>query len=128
MTETSPSPPPQILLVEDEPLIRMMAGEMLELLGYGVVEAGSGAEALAGVHGQPLDGVLIDLGLPDQPGEAVIRQIHDMKPDLPIIVCTGADTRAAGQRLADCGVIGFLEKPYYFNDLERVMADIPLPA
>ncbi len=124
MTETSPSSPRQILLVEDEPLIRMMAGEMLELLGYGVVEAGSGAEALAGVHGQSLDGVLIDLGLPDQPGEAVIRQIHDIKPNLPIIVCTGA----AGQRLIDCGVIGFLEKPYYFNDLERVMADIPLPA
>jgi CheY-like chemotaxis protein len=128
MTQASANQPPQILLVEDEPLIRMMAAEMLELLGYGVVEAGNGAEALAGIAAEALDGVLIDLGLPDQPGEQVIRQIHELKPQLPIIVCTGADTRAAGQRLADCGVIGFLEKPYYLKDLERVMADMPLPA
>jgi DNA-binding response OmpR family regulator len=115
---------PQILVVEDEPLIRMIAAEMLTTLGYSVLEAGSGAEALA-IAEDPqcrLDALMIDLGLPDQPGETVARRICEMRPGLPVIVTTGADTAAAAPRLAGCGVVTFLEKPYYFKDLEAVTA------
>ena len=116
---------PQIMLVEDEPLIRMLAAEMLDQLGFGAVEAGCAAEALALTH--RLDGVdalMIDLGLPDQPGENVIRALRLLRPDLPVIVTTGADTAAAASRLDDCAQLTFLEKPYYFNDLKVAIANI----
>jgi DNA-binding response OmpR family regulator len=115
---------PQILVVEDEPLIRLMAVDMLALLGYDVLEAGSGAEAMAFASDPKyrLDALMIDLGLPDQPGEDVVRQVCALRPGLPVIVTTGSDTALAGRRLSDCGVISFLEKPYYLKDLEVAVA------
>jgi DNA-binding NtrC family response regulator len=114
---------PQVLLVEDEPLIRLIAAEMLANIGCGVLEAGNGAEALeiAGEGLDRIDALMIDLGLPDQPGEQVIRKLLDQRPDLPVIVTTGADTVAAARRLNDCGAIRFLEKPYYFSDLQEAV-------
>ena len=115
---------PQMLLVEDEPLIRMVAADMLAMLGYAVLEAGSGGEALA-IAGDPkcrIDALMIDLGLPDQPGETVARRICDERPGLPVIVTTGADTTAAAPRMTGCGVVAYLQKPYYFKDLEAVTA------
>jgi CheY-like chemotaxis protein len=117
---------PQMLLVEDEPVIRMVAAEMLALLGYGVLEAASGGEALA-IAGDPkcrIDALMIDLGLPDQPGETVARLICDDRPGLPVIVTTGSDAATAAPRLDGCGVVAFLEKPYYFKDLEAVAATL----
>ncbi len=114
---------PQVLLVEDEPLIRMLAADMLDMLGYAALEAGTGAEAVqiaANAVGD-IKAMMIDLGLPDQPGEEVVRRIHALRPDLPVIITTGADAHAAAERLKDQGVVSILEKPYHFADLERAM-------
>ena len=119
-----------ILVVEDEPLIRMLAVDMLETLGFQALEAGTGEEAvtLAGAHLHQLHALMIDLGLPDQPGEDVIRQILALRPDLPVIVVTGSDAAAAASRLRGQGHISLLEKPYEYNDLQRVIAGLTTPA
>ncbi len=115
----------QVLLVEDEPLIRMLAADMLDMLGYQVLEAGTGAEAVKiADSASPIRAMLIDLGLPDGPGEEVIRRIRLRRPDLPVIVMTGADAPSAAARLRDQGVVGIIEKPYQFSDLERAMAPL----
>jgi CheY-like chemotaxis protein len=114
---------PQVLLVEDEPLIRMLAADMLDMLGFTDLEAGTGAEAVqiaTDTIGE-ISAMMIDLGLPDQPGEEVVRRVHALRPELPVIITTGADARAAAERLKDQGVVGALEKPYHFADLERAM-------
>ncbi len=115
----------KILIVEDEPLIRMVAVDMLDLLGHQALEASSGAEALSAAADLDLiDAMMIDLGLPDRSGEDVIRMVLQRRPGLPIIVTTGADTAAAAQRLDGLGVIAFLQKPYYFRDLELAVAPL----
>ena len=115
----------QVLVVEDEPLIRMLAADMLDMLGFGVVEAGDGAQALkASREAGELHAMLIDLGLPDQPGEQVIRQILAERPGLPVIVATGAAAGAAAARLRDQGRVSILEKPYQYKDLEQMMAGL----
>lgn len=117
---------PQVLLVEDEPLIRMVAADMLAMLGYAVLEAASGGEALA-IAADPkcrIDALMIDLGLPDHPGETVALAICEGRPGLPVIVTTGRDTAVAAPRLAGCLVAAFLQKPYYFKDLEAVTATL----
>jgi CheY-like chemotaxis protein len=122
--------PPRILLVEDEPLIRMLASDMLDMLGYAVLEAANGAEALQ-IASEALNTVsaaLIDLGLPDQPGEQVVRRLHAARPDLPVILATGADASAAAERLKGQGVIVVLEKPYQLADLQRAMAQLSKPS
>ena len=116
-------PVPCILLVEDEPLIRMLTVDMLDHLGFAAIEAASGAEALV-LDDQTLRsvaGLMIDLGLPDGPGEEVARQLRQRRPDLPVILTTGADATAARARLAGNGPVGVLEKPYQLNDLIRVL-------
>lgn len=116
--------PPRILVVEDEPLIRMLAADMLDLLGFEVVEAGTGSEALA-IPAEELQGItalMIDLGLPDQPGEEVVRGLLQKRPDLPVIVTTGADATQALSRVGAEHTVTVLEKPYQLKDLERTIA------
>ncbi len=120
----------QILVVEDEALIRMLAVDMLNTLGFEPLEAETGEEAitLAGAHLHQLSALMIDLGLPDQPGEEVIRQILALRPDLPVFVTTGSDPAAAASRLRGQGHISVLGKPYEYNDLKRVMASLTTTA
>lgn len=112
---------PRVLLVEDEPLIRMLTTDMLDALGYAATEAATGAEALAIDDGAlaGLAGLVIDLGLPDQPGEEVARRLRQRRPDLPVILTTGADASNALAGLAGGGPAVALEKPYHFKQLEQ---------
>jgi CheY-like chemotaxis protein len=119
-------PAPCILLVEDEPLIRMLTVDMLEALGFAAIEAANGSEALA-MDDQTLRsvaGLMIDLGLPDGPGEEVARRLRQRRPDLPVILTTGADASAARAGLAGNGPVGVLEKPYQLNDLSRALGTL----
>jgi DNA-binding response OmpR family regulator len=121
------SPPPRILVVEDEPLIRMLAVDMLDALGFGAVEAASGKEALS-IDDETLEAVaalMIDLGLPDQPGEVVARRLRERRPDLPVILTTGADATAARAELSGGGSVGVLVKPYHFNDMHDALGMLP---
>jgi CheY-like chemotaxis protein len=112
---------PRVLLVEDEPLIRMLTTDMLDALGFAATEAGTGAEALAIEDGDlaGLAGLVIDLGLPDHPGEEVARLLRQRRPDLPVILTTGADASDALAKLAGGGPAVALEKPYQFRELQQ---------
>ncbi|MGZ3272775.1 MAG: response regulator [Caulobacteraceae bacterium] len=112
---------PRVLLVEDEPLIRMLTTDMLDTLGFVALEAGTGAEALAIDERDLADlaGLVIDLGLPDYSGEEVARQLRRRRPDLPVILTTGADASDALARLVGGGPVVSLEKPYQFSELEQ---------
>jgi CheY-like chemotaxis protein len=112
---------PRVLLVEDEPLIRMMTTDMLDALGFAATEAATGAEALAIDDGDlaGLAGLVIDLGLPDHPGGEVARRLRQRRPDLPVILTTGADATEALAGLAGGGPAVALEKPYHFSELEQ---------
>jgi CheY-like chemotaxis protein len=117
----SPPSPPRVLLVEDEPLIRMLTTDMLDALGFVATEAATGAEALAISDADLADlaGLVIDLGLPDQSGEEVARRLRLRRPDLPVILTTGADASDALARLAHGGPAVALEKPYQFSQLQE---------
>lgn len=120
----SDSPQPRVLLVEDEPLIRILAADMLDALGFAVIEAGNAEEALA-IDDQTLGevvGLMVDLGLPDEPGEEVARRLRQRRSDLPVILTTGADASAARDGLAGPGPVEVLEKPYQLNDLQRAIS------
>ncbi|MEI9890112.1 MAG: response regulator [Caulobacteraceae bacterium] len=116
--------------MEDEPLIRMLAVDMLDALGYVAVEAASGEEALAFDDRVLREAtcLMIDLGLPDMSGEEVARRLRLRRPDLPVILTTGADASRARANLAGEGSVGVLEKPYQFNDLHRVLGELPAVA
>ena len=82
-----------VLLVEDEQKLRELVRSYLERAGFTVLSTGSGAEAITLGASAALDLVILDLGLPDVPGETVVREIRETGP-VPILMLTA---RAAEQ-------------------------------
>ena len=107
----------RILLVEDAEDIRSVFAMLLKSEGAEVVATASGMEAAAAAERQPFDIVLTDLGLPDIPGDAVIRHVIARAPQRPrVVVLTGYDepfTSRARQAGADI----VLNKPIAWPDL-----------
>lgn len=115
----------RILMVEDEALIRMLTTDMLEVLGFAVAEAGTAAEAMEIAAGdQPLAAALVDLGLPDRPGDELIRDLRQARPGLPIVVATGRDAEALSPQTRALDDLTFLEKPYDLPQLEQALEGV----
>jgi PAS domain S-box-containing protein len=114
-----PKRPPTVLVVDDEPMIRTFARSMLEMEGYRVEDAASGAEALEILRSRLADigGVLLDLSMPGMDGSVVLSTLRTFAPDLPVVIQTGYSAEATAQRLAQWRVRGVLQKPYRANQL-----------
>jgi PAS domain S-box-containing protein len=115
--------PPRILLVEDEVLVRMVATEQLEDLGYRVETAGSATEAMNKIKLMEGDIALaiVDIGLPDIKGDVLVGELRARHPALPIIVASGYDDPALHQRFAGDSRVTFIRKPYTQDDLRQAV-------
>jgi CheY-like chemotaxis protein len=106
--------PPCILVVEDEALVRMVAVDALEALGFRVEEAASGLEAInkACVLSGRIDAAIIDVGLPDRKGDAVAAELRALDVNLPIVIASGYGADALQHRFEGDRLVSFLGKPY----------------
>ena len=121
--------PSRILLVEDEPLIQMLAVEFLEDAGLKVDTAGTAREALnklALIAGR-FAAVVVDIGLPDRAGDDLIREIRSMHSSLPIIVASGQGAKDVRELFRDEKQIAFVGKPYLANDLYVALRELRIP-
>jgi PAS domain S-box-containing protein len=109
-----------ILVVEDEPLIRMSTMDMLEEMGHTIGEAGSAEEALPLLEIRSFDVVLTDLGLPGMGGEAFCQEVRRRWPHVAIVFATGADS---GPALQDTSKTTLLRKPF---DLARLLSALEI--
>lgn len=112
------APKLRVLLVEDDPLIRMSTADMLESLGHTVLGVATGRQALDAL-GPEIDALMTDLGLPDMNGMDLVAACRDAYPDLPVVLATG-DHTAAGKVDRALALI----KPYTSNDIERVLTEV----
>jgi CheY-like chemotaxis protein len=115
----------RILLVEDEPLIRLSAVEDLESLGFKIETAGSAAEAMSKLKliGD-VEAAIIDLGLPDRKGDVLISEVRAIYPSMPIVIATGYSEDALRQRFKGDDRITFLSKPYVAEQLRTALASL----
>jgi DNA-binding response OmpR family regulator len=105
-----------VMVVEDEYKLRELLRNYLERAGLEVYSAGSGAEALGQASNRALDLVILDLGLPDVPGEEVAREIRAAS-DVPILMLTAKSDerdRIAGLEL---GADDYVTKPFSPREL-----------
>lgn len=80
----------RVLLVEDEPLIRLLAMDVLEAAGCTVVGVSMARDAVAAVQGGGrFDAAVTDLGLPDSQGAGLVRRLAALEPALGLVICTG---------------------------------------
>ncbi len=114
----------RILIVEDDADLRSVLRALLEAEGYRVVEAGTAGRALTEARSHKPDAVLVDLGLPDRDGQAVIRGIREFSP-VPIIVLSARTMESDKVRALDGGADDYVTKPFSSTELlARVRAGL----
>jgi PAS domain S-box-containing protein len=115
-----------ILVVDDEPELRQVCQTELELLGYRVVLAADGVEAVEIVQKRNLDisCIILDLTMPRMDGLAAFQKIHQIRPDIRIILASGYDRQTALERFRAEGLSGFLQKPWKLLDLQSVLSSV----
>jgi signal transduction histidine kinase len=104
----------RILVVDDEPLVRMVAERFLRREGYEVVSVQNGDEALAILRmATPrIDLAIVDLTMPGKSGAEVVIAAREVRPTLPILISSGYSEAAIEDRSWAEQVQGFLQKPY----------------
>lgn len=109
-----------VLVVDDEDLIRWSLRTQLAPLGYHVIEASSGAEALAHMADDP-DVILLDFKLPDSDGFSLLRRLREMSPDVPVIVLTAFASVPRAVEAMRHGAYHYAKKPLEFEELTAVL-------
>jgi DNA-binding response OmpR family regulator len=108
--------PTTILLVEDERKLRELVRSYLERGGFTVLSAASGAEALSLAGTAAPDLVVLDLGLPDVPGETVARELRSAT-DTPILMLTARSSEEDRIRGLEMGADDYVTKPFSPREL-----------
>ena len=110
-----------ILVVDDEDLVRGMARLTLERCGYTIELAADGKAGVEAFAARPQDfaAVLLDLTMPEMSGEEALERIRRIRPDVPVLLSSGFSEGEAVRRFQDRGLSGFLQKPYTATALAR---------
>ena len=120
---TLPAGSERILLVDDELTLVNLCRNMLVRLGYQVETANGGVQALEMFLAGPdrFDLVITDYTMPYLTGEGLAQQIMEIRPDLPIVLCTGYSKRIDEVRAKNLGIRQFIMKPVAMRELARVV-------
>ena len=114
-----------ILVVDDEQNVRSIIKRMLEKLGFEVVLAASGREALDQVEQRrDLAAVILDLAMPNMDGGATLEQIRRNRPQLPVLIATGYDVKKVTGRFPTGTISSFLQKPFAMHVLSEHLRDV----
>jgi PAS domain S-box-containing protein len=116
----------RLLLVEDEPAVRLMASRALQQYGYQVIEAGDGREALRLLEGseRPINLVVTDVVMPGMDGPELARRAQRLRPGLPVLFMSGyTDDEIVRRGLLEAGQ-PFLQKPYTPEALGEQVAEL----
>lgn len=102
----------RFLIVDDHALMRSAVRRLVKASFTDAVveEAPDGDHALALIKKQPFDVVVLDIGLPGRSGLDVLRDVQDLRPDVPVLILSGMADAVAATRAFECGAKGYLCK------------------
>jgi len=112
-----------ILLVDDEEIVLNLCRNILERLGFRVLVATNGDEAVRayGAHAGEIDCVLLDLTMPQLDGVAAFAELQRVRSDVKVILSSGYSQEEATRRFQGRGLAGFIQKPYEVQSLRDVL-------
>ncbi len=115
-----------ILLVEDEEQVVLIARTMLQALGFTIIEACNGREALELYQKNAAEITLVvtDMGMPVMDGYALFRELKMLNPKLPIIISSGYGETVVTSRIPREEIAGLVSKPYSFDNLRDVLKSV----
>jgi CheY-like chemotaxis protein len=116
----------RILFVDDEPALTSAMSYLLEMLGYEVTTSTSSREALDIFCAQAsnFDMMITDQTMPYITGEELIRAVRRIRPDIPIILCTGFSHTMDAEKAQALGIDAFCVKPLEVRDLAVILQQV----
>jgi NarL family two-component system response regulator LiaR len=119
---TDDAPPLRAIVVDDDPLVRRLIKDTLQMDGVTVIaEAGNGREAVELALFYRPDVVLMDYMMPELDGIEATRRIYESDPSVRVVLLTGAADDALGLRALRAGAAGFLSKDIELASLPRAL-------
>ncbi|MEJ2156743.1 MAG: response regulator [Desulfobacteraceae bacterium] len=114
------------LIVEDEHLVMEVNRALVKKLGYQVLEAKTGKEAIkiAAQYEGKIDFALLDVILPDMDGSLIYPRIMEKRPDMKVVVCSGFALDGPARNILDSGAQSFIQKPFTVAALSAVLKKI----
>ncbi|MFZ5571056.1 MAG: ATP-binding protein [Thermodesulfobacteriota bacterium] len=115
-----------ILFVDDEPQIVQMVKTLLKRMGYHVTAHTGSIGALEAFQASPdkFDLVITDMTMPGLTGDQLAKKIRELRPDIPIVLCTGYSSQALEDNLAELGIRGLILKPITMRALSRTIRQV----
>jgi CheY-like chemotaxis protein len=107
-----------ILVLDDEPAVRDVIRRFLEIAGHNVACAANSAEALEVLNnGMQIDLLILDLMMPREDGVSAFQLLRKLRPQLPVLLCTGLVAALPAQELVQASSVTVLRKPFRMNEL-----------
>lgn len=115
-----------ILLVDDEDMVLFINGEFLESLGYNVLRAKSGEEAIRiyQEHCKTIDLVILDMVMPGKNGHETFCDLQAINPHVKAIIATGYTDESATRAVLQDGAAGFIRKPFNHTEFSRLIQQV----
>ena len=115
-----------VLLIDDEPALVEIGKKMLQRLGYCVVTQTCSQDALTLFSSQPgaFDLVVCDMTMPGMTGEKLAQELMKVRPDIPVILCTGYSQQISEQKAYALGIRAFLYKPISIEIISRTVRSV----
>ena len=115
-----------ILLVDDEEMVLDVGSQLLSRLGYSVLTARSGSEAIEiyEVHKDQVQLIILDLCMPDMDGKQTYLYLKGMNPCAKVLLTTGLSMDSPVSEILACGCNGFIQKPYRMSELSTKVHEV----
>ena len=115
-----------VLFVDDEDMIIEVAGELFEELGYKVLTAGNGREAIETYekNKKKVDIVLLDMIMPDMSGSDTYDKLKEINPEVKVLLASGYSMNGTASEIMGRGCSGFIQKPFKMKELSQKLREI----
>ena len=114
-----------VLLIDDEEIVQCVTAQILEELGYRVILARNGLEAveIAKTFDGDIHLALLDMGMPIMGGAQTFPLLIQARPKLKVVICSGYELDPAAQDLLDAGASAFIQKPFRAQTLANALRE-----
>jgi signal transduction histidine kinase len=115
-----------VLFVDDEEMIREVGGALLRQLGYKVLSAGNGKEAVEvySNNKDKIDIVILDMIMPEMGGDRAYDKLKEINPDIKVLLSSGYSVNGDATKILERGCDGFIQKPFNMKQLSKSIREV----
>lgn len=115
-----------ILLIDDEEMVLDVGSQMLSRLGYSVLTATSGSEAIDvfELNRDHVQLIILDLCMPDMEGKQTYLYLKGLNPNIKVLLTTGLSMDGPAKEMLACGCNGFIQKPYRMSEFSTKVQEV----